>query len=158
MRKLSIYSPGLPSVETAMTELHIAMMEAVLVGSPDSEIVESEARIREAQLNADVGALDRLIADELLFTGPDGRIGTKAEDLAAHATGAVRFRAHEPEELRIQHVGANVAIAALRARLTVEVGGAIVDGTFRYTRVWAREDGFSWRVVGGHVSEVPSTK
>ncbi|HEY7396603.1 MAG TPA: nuclear transport factor 2 family protein [Gemmatimonadaceae bacterium] len=141
-----------------MPELNVAIMETVLVGSPDPEIVECEARIRDAQLNADVAALDRLIADELLFTGPDGRIGTKSADLDAHATGAVRFRAHEPEELHIRRLGANVAIAALRARLTVEVGGAIVGGTFRYTRIWAREDGFSWRVVGGHVSEVPSTE
>src|SRR5215475_13523127 len=124
-----------------MPELNVAVMEAVLVGSRDSEIIECEAQIRDAQLNADVVALDRLIADELLFTGPDGRIGTKAEDLDAHATGAVRFRAHEPEELRIRRVGANVAIVALRARLTVEVAGAIVDGTFRYTRIWSREDG-----------------
>jgi ketosteroid isomerase-like protein len=141
-----------------MPELNVAIMETVLVGSPDPEIVECEARIRDAQLNADVAALDRLIADELLFTGPDGRIGTKSADLDAHATGAVRFRAHEPEELHIRRLGANVAIAALRARLTVEVGGAIVGGTFRYTRIWAREDGSSWRVVGGHVSEVPSTE
>jgi ketosteroid isomerase-like protein len=138
-----------------MTELQIAMMEAVLIGPPDPEIIECEARLRDAQLNADVAALDRLIADELLFTGPDGRIGMKADDLHAHATGAVRFRAHEPEELRIRRVGANVAIVALRARLTVDVPGATVDGRFRYTRIWAREDGFSWRVVGGHVSEVP---
>ncbi|HEY7236912.1 MAG TPA: nuclear transport factor 2 family protein [Gemmatimonadaceae bacterium] len=141
-----------------MPELNVAILEAVLVGSPDPQIVECEARIRDAQLNADVAALDRLIADELLFTGPDGRIGTKSADLDAHATGAVCFRAHEPEELHIRRVGANVAIAALRARLRVEVGGAIVDGTFRYTRIWAREDGSSWRVVGGHVSEVPSTE
>jgi ketosteroid isomerase-like protein len=141
-----------------MTERHVAVMEAVLIGSPDPEIIDCEARIRDAQLNADVAALDRLIADELLFTGPDGRIGTKAEDLHAHATGAVRFRAHKPEELRIRRVGANVAIVALRARLTVEVAGEIVDGTFGYTRIWARDDGFSWRVVAGHVSEVPSTE
>ena len=140
-----------------MTELQIALMEAVLIGSPDPEIIACEAQLRDAQLHADVAALDRLIADELLFTGPDGRIGTKAEDLDAHATGAVRFRSHEPEDLRIRRVGANVAIVALRTRLTVEVAGAIVDGTFRYTRIWSREDGLSWRVVGGHVSEVPST-
>ena len=43
-----------------------------------------EAQIRAAQLAADVGALDRLIADELLFAGPDGQLGTKAQDLEAH--------------------------------------------------------------------------
>src|SRR5262249_41541790 len=91
----------------------------------------------------------------LLFTGPDGQLGTKAQDLDAHGSGIVRFREHEPEELRVRRVGANVAVTALRARLTVEVAGAPVRGTYRYPRVGARGDGRTWRVVGGHVSAVP---
>jgi len=129
-------------------------MNAVLVGGPDPEIVALEAQLRAAQLAADVSALDALIADELLFTGPDGSVGTKEQDLAAHRSGAVRFRAHEPEELRVRRVGADVAVTALRARLTVEVGGTLAHGTYRYTRVWARERAGEWRVVGGHVSEI----
>jgi ketosteroid isomerase-like protein len=127
-------------------------LKAVLVGPDDPEIVALEADIRAAQLDADVVALDRLIADELLFTGPDGQLGTKAADLAAHGSGAVRMREHEPEELRIRRIGADVAVVALRARLAVEVGGKTVRGTYRYTRVWAREGGGAWRVVAGHVA------
>ena len=132
----------------------IETMKKVLVGAPHDEIVAAEADIRAAQLNADVTALERLIADELLFTGPDGQLGTKAEDLHLHGSGAVRFRSHEPEELRVRRVGTDVAVSALRARLAVEVHGKLASGTFRYTRVWAREDGSAWRVVGGHVSAV----
>lgn len=131
-------------------------MQSVVAGAADPEIVALEAELRRAQLEADVGTLDRLIADELLFTGPDGRLGTKAEDLAAHASGVLRFREHEPEELRVRRIGADVAITSLRTRLAVELGGRIVRGTYRYLRVWAREDGRSWRVVGGQVSEVPT--
>jgi hypothetical protein len=137
-----------------MSNPDLATMQAALVGPADDEIVALEAAIRRAQLEADAAALEALIGEQLLFTGPDGELGTKAQDLEAHRTGVVRFRAHEPEELRIRRVGANVAVTALRARLTVEVAGASVQGTFRYTRVWAREDGEPWRVVGGHVSQV----
>jgi ketosteroid isomerase-like protein len=137
-----------------MSDADLTVMEAALVGAADAEIVACEAQIRAAQLGADVPALDRLIADELLFTGPDGQLGTKTQDLEAHGSGAVRFRGHEPEELRIRRVGADVAVTALRARLAVEVGGVVVRGTYRYTRVWGREAGDTWRVVGGHVSEV----
>jgi len=137
-----------------MHDPDVTQMAAVLVGDPDPEIVEMEARIRAAQLAADVPALDALISDDLLFTGPDGSLGVKARDLAAHGSGAVRFREHVPEELRVRRVGADVAVTALRARLAVEVGGTLVRGAFRYTRVWAREAG-TWRVAGGHVSSVP---
>lgn len=132
-------------------------MEAVLIGAADPEIVALETRIRLAQLGADVTTLNDLIADDLLFTGPDGQLGTKAQDLAAHGSGAVRFVRHDPEELRIQRVRDGVALVALRARLAVEIGGRLVTGTYRYTRVWARDRDQPWRVVGGHVSEVPGT-
>jgi ketosteroid isomerase-like protein len=137
-----------------MSHPDITAMEAVLVGPPDPEMVALEAQIRAAQIGADVAALDRLIAEELLFAGPDGGLGTKAQDLEAHRSRFVRFRSHEPEELRVRRVGADVAVTSLRVRLAVEVGGTLARGTFRYTRVWAREDGRTWRVVGGHVSEI----
>ncbi len=138
-----------------MSSPDVTATQAALVGAADPEIVALEARIRTAQLNADVAVLDSLIADDLLFTGPDGQLGTKAQDLQAHHSGALRFREHEPEELRVRRVGKDVAVSALRVRLAVEVAGTLLRGTYRYTRVWAREGGGPWRVVGGHVSEIP---
>jgi len=129
-------------------------MHAVASPGADRAVVDAEATLRAAQLSADIGALDRLIDDELLFTGPDGELATKADDLAAHGSGVVRFRAHEPEELRVRTVGTDVAIAALRARLSVEVNGQLFAGTYRYTRVWARDKSGQWRVAGGHVSQI----
>ena len=70
-------------------------MTSALVGDAHPAVVASEEQLRAAQLGADVAALDRLIADELLFTGPDGQLGTKAQDLESHRSGAVRLLAHE---------------------------------------------------------------
>ena len=139
-----------------MTQRDIPIMQAVLVGPADPEIVALEARLRAAQLAADADALDALIADNLLFTGPDGQVGTKGQDLDAHRSGTVRFRSHVPKELRIRRVGTNVAICALLAELVVDVNGAMTRGVFRYTRVWAQENTGPWRVAGGHVSQLSS--
>ena len=128
-------------------------MRKVLVGTPDPEIVKCEERLREAQLNADVGELDRLIGDDLLFAGPDGRLATKAQDLDAHRSGVVRFVNHEPRALHTRRIREDVALASLEADLVVKVGGEEHRGRFRYTRVWAR-DAERWRVVGGQVSEI----
>jgi hypothetical protein len=139
-----------------MSDIHTSALEQALVGIADREIIILESRIRTAQLSADVTALDDLISDNLLFTGPDGQLGTKAQDIEAYRSGTVKFIAHVPEELRVRRIGANVAISSLRAQLTVDVAGNISRGTYRYTRVWAREDSQAWRVVGGHVSLVNS--
>jgi len=132
----------------------IAPMHAIAAQDADPAIVAAEAKLRAAQLSADVVTLGALIADDLLFTGPDGELASEADDLAAHGSGVVRFREHKPEELRVRKVGADVAIAALRARLSVEVNGQLSSGTYRYTRVWARGEDGAWRVAGGHVSQI----
>jgi len=140
-----------------MDEIDTSAFDQVLVGMADPEIGVLEARIRMAQLGADLTTLDDLISDDLLFTGPDGQLGSKAQDLEAYRSGTVKFIEHIPEELRIRRVSADVSISALLARLTVDVAGSLSRGTYRYTRIWAREDGQAWRVVGGHVSVVNSS-
>ncbi|MEP6766109.1 MAG: nuclear transport factor 2 family protein [Gemmatimonadaceae bacterium] len=118
------------------------------------EIIQQlEAELRAAQLNADVNALDRLIDDTLLFTGPDGSLATKADDLALHRSGAVRFSTHEPSDLQWQAITPDVIVVALRTRLAGFIHGQSFAGDYRYTRVWARRDN-SWRIVAGHVSTV----
>lgn len=139
------------------TDEELTLMQSVLVGPADPAIVILEARLRAAQLAADADSLDALISEDLLFTGPDGRLATKADDLSAHRSGAVRIRSHDPEELRVRHVAEDVVVAALQARLTVEAGGTqVLHGPVRYTRVWVREADGEWRVVAGHVSVVPT--
>jgi len=121
----------------------------------DADIATLESELRAAQLSADVATLDQLISDDLLFTGPTGALATKAEDLAAYREGVMRVTSHEPEELHVRRVGTEVAVVALRTRMTGSYAGTPFDAIVSYTRVWARE-GDQWRVVGGQVSVAPT--
>ncbi|MEU7758424.1 MULTISPECIES: nuclear transport factor 2 family protein [Micromonospora] len=47
----------------------------------------AERRLQRAQLSSDVAALDRLIDDRLVFSGPDGRLYSKQDDLHVHRSG-----------------------------------------------------------------------
>ena len=49
-----------------MSDIDTSALQQVLVGSEDQEIVLLEARLRTAQLNADITALGELISDNLL--------------------------------------------------------------------------------------------
>ena len=113
-----------------------------------------ESELRAAQLGADVVALDRLISEDLLFTGPDGTLTTKADDLAAYRDSILRITVHDPEELHVRRVGSEVFLVALRTRLAGNYAGTPFSGVARYTRVWSRETGH-WLIVGGHVSMTP---
>lgn len=118
-------------------------------------IEQLEAELRQAQLDGDVAALDRLIDDELLFVGPDGSLASKADDLALHRSGTVRFMAHEPRALEWRQIAVDVVCVTLHAHLGVLVNGQPFAGDYRYSRVWRHRDG-QWRVVAGHVSAMQS--
>jgi ketosteroid isomerase-like protein len=112
----------------------------------------SEAALRRAQLASDVAALDRLVDDALVFTGPGGAIHGKADDLDAHRHGTVRITRLEPSEEHVQRFG-SIAVVSVRMEMAGTFKGEAFAGPFRYTRVWCeRPDG--WRIVAGHVSAV----
>lgn len=115
-------------------------------------LMAAELALREAQRTSDVAALERLLDDALVFTGPDGAVYGKADDLRAHREGVVRLTRLEPSEERVQRFGA-IAVVSVRMELAGTVGGEPFAGPFRYTRVWCeRPDG--WRIVAGHVSGI----
>ena len=118
----------------------------------DDSLLTCEAALRRAQLASDVAELDRLLDNELVFTGPDGALYSKADDLDAHRNGTVRITRLEASEERIQRFG-DIAIVTVRMDMSGSFKGAPFAGPFRYTRIWsARPDG--WRIVGGHVSAI----
>ena len=117
----------------------------------EATIRQQEARLRAAQLQSDVVALDQLIDDALLFTGPDGALSTKADDLALHRAGAIKFLLHEPSDLRVRVITSDVVVVVLRTHLVGRFHGADFAGDYQYTRVWARHADV-WRIVAGHVS------
>jgi hypothetical protein len=47
--------------------------------------------LQAAQLAGDADALDRLIDDRLVFTGPDGRLYSKQDDLDLQRSGGQRL-------------------------------------------------------------------
>lgn len=118
----------------------------------DDALLAAEHALRVAQLASDAAALERLIDDNLVFTGPDGAIYSKADDLAAHRSGTIRITQLDPSEEHIQRFGP-MAVISVRMEMAGTFQGAPFAGPMRYTRVWCqRADG--WRIVAGHVSAI----
>jgi ketosteroid isomerase-like protein len=128
------------------------MSDDPTAGLADDPLRACEAALRQAQLAGDAGALDRLVDDALVFTGPDGAVYGKADDLEAHREGWVRITRLEPSEERVQRFG-SIAVVSVRMEMAGTFRGAPFAGPFRYTRVWRERPG-GWRVVAGHVSAV----
>lgn len=119
---------------------------------PDTETLRAaERRLQAAQLASDVDALDELIDGAALFTGPDGTLQTKADDLAAHRGGQLRLHRLDERDLRLLVTG-STGVTWFLGELEAGVDGHAVAARVRYTRTWVRDGG--WRVVAAHATVV----
>lgn len=122
--------------------------------SVDAEILACEAELRLAQLTGDVGALDRLLDDALVFTNIDGTLAGKSDDLSLHRSGRLRITRMDPSDRHLLHLGAT-SVVSVRMNAEAIMNGVPVRATLRYTRVWHKRTG-GWRLVAGHMSAVPA--
>lgn len=110
-----------------------------------------EEKLRQAMLASNVSALDELIADDLIFTLPNGLVINKQTDLEAHRSGVQKFIGLEISDRQVKDYG-NFAIITVKT----EIVSQVFSGTFRFTRVWAKQQE-RWQIVAGHVSQITAS-
>jgi ketosteroid isomerase-like protein len=121
--------------------------------STEARIVNAEARLRTAMLQSDIGALDELLAPELIFTNHLGHLLNKENDLASHRSGILKVKELKPSEQHVRLHG-DVAIVSVRMQLLGTYDGNPANGDFRFTRVWALSSDGTWHVVAAHAGIV----
>ena len=116
-----------------------------------TELRATERALQSAQLASNVAELDRLIDDRLIFTGPDGQLYSKADDLGLHGSGEQKMSRVEEEDLAVLVVG-NTGVTCFLGTVAGVLAGSEFIARVRYTRTWAFDDSHGWRLIAGHVS------
>jgi ketosteroid isomerase-like protein len=115
-------------------------------------IATLEEKLQHAMLVSDVAMLDKLIADDLVWTMHTGQIVNKQFDLDAHRSGVFKFTKLDISDRQIHNYGDCVVVT-----LKVEAAGIMVDQafseTYHFTRVWVQRQN-RWQIVAGHVSQM----
>ncbi|MFJ4406638.1 nuclear transport factor 2 family protein [Streptomyces sp. NPDC088910] len=119
----------------------------------EAALHDAEQRLQAAVQSGDVQALDVLLDDRVVYTGPDGSTVTKEEDLGAHRSGALAVEVFEQQDLDVTVVD-STGITRVLAGLEGTAGGHPFKARLRYTRTWIHVDG-TWRVLAAHASAVP---
>jgi ketosteroid isomerase-like protein len=114
---------------------------------------QAERRLQAAQLASDVDVLDDLIEDTALFTGPDGSVLSKQDDLHAHASGYQVMSRVEEEDLRVL-VTAHTGVTLFLGTLEGTFGGERLAARMRYTRTWTHDVRAGWKIVAAHAAFV----
>jgi ketosteroid isomerase-like protein len=116
-------------------------------------LLAAERRLQAAQLASDVAALDDLIDDRLVFTGPDGKVYGKQDDLHVHRTGYQVMTRVEEESVEAL-VDGPLGVTWFLGTLEGTFGGEQFAWRMRYTRTWHHDDTRGWRLVAAHASVV----
>jgi ketosteroid isomerase-like protein len=116
------------------------------------DIENLEADLAQAMLGNDIAMLDRLLSDDLIFSGPDGVMINKAQDLALHQSGDIIFTTYEIGELRVQFYDP-ISIAHVKVKLAGNFKGSDFAGDFRYLRIYLKQDE-QWKIIGGQVTAI----
>jgi ketosteroid isomerase-like protein len=106
----------------------------------------------QAQIEADVMALDRIYADDFIGIGPSGRVRTKAQVISDFTSGDLKFQSITTDDVRVRVYG-NTAVETGRSTMIGQDRGKAVPRDNRFTRVWIKQVG-RWRLVSNHYSSL----
>jgi ketosteroid isomerase-like protein len=106
----------------------------------EQEVRQADAGRIKAMLASDVAALDRILADDLVYTHSTGAVDDKKQYLASIKSGDLTYLAYEPLEAKIRVYG-NVAIINGRAQVKARSKGQDTSALLRYTAVYVKRDG-----------------
>lgn len=120
------------------------------------EIDQLEQVWRDAIIQRDASALDGLLADDYIAITPNGTLQSKDQTLANLRAGTLHFSSIELSDRKVRFYG-QTALVTSRA----EVNGSNTDGNFsgsyRYTRVYVRDDLGKWKIVSFEASRIRDT-
>lgn len=132
-------------------------------GTVEQEILTQEENLSQAKKNLDIASLDRLYADDVLFTGVTGEVCGKAAMMSearqgiiqrdtAVAQGKKMVATFDKEDMKVVTHG-DTAVASYRFTVQIQGEGVDIKRRYRNTDVWLKRENI-WQIIGGHVSNL----
>jgi ketosteroid isomerase-like protein len=129
----------------------------------DREVLAQEDQLTEATRTLNIGALDRLYADDIMFTGVTGAICAKSSLMDEARRGATERQkpapapavvSYDKDDVRgVRH--GDTAVTSYRFGITVRQDSGETVHRYRTTNVWMKRDG-RWQVVAAHTAALGS--
>ncbi len=121
-------------------------------GSVEQELLQLEQDWTKALVKADVAFLDRLVAEDWVFTDPEGVVWTKAQSLAILKSGEDVITSLVPDDMKARVYG-DAAVVTGRNTSKETLKGKDVSGQYRWTDTWIKKAG-RWQCVATHASMI----
>lgn len=122
-------------------------------------LMQLERDIGKANIDRDYAFFDRVEADEFIFTGADGSLLNKQEDLKGlkePANPDAALLAYDVDEMNVL-LYEKTAVVTGRVTTKRRYKGVESSSQSRFTDVFVWRDG-RWQIVAGHSSRLPRPK
>jgi ketosteroid isomerase-like protein len=116
------------------------------------QVEQLEMEWRQAVLDNNAPAMERLLADDYEGISANGTIETKDQVLAQHKAGTLRLTQLDLNDVKVRLYG-DTAVVTSRVDVRGKNGERDISGRYRYTRVYNRRFG-QWKIVSFEASRM----
>lgn len=117
------------------------------------EIDQLELSWQDAILHRNATVMDSLLADDYISITPNGTLQTKDQTLASLRSGSVKFASIEVSDRKVRFYG-QTALVTSRAEVSGTTTEGDISGSYRYTRVYVRNERGQWKIVSFEASKI----
>jgi ketosteroid isomerase-like protein len=117
------------------------------------EIDQLEEVWRNAVLKGNTAAMDSLLANDYMAITASGTLQTKEQALANLRSGQVHFTTLDVSDRKVRFYGTTAVVTSLAVIQGTNAEGNI-SGSFRYTRVYVRDERGEWKIVSFEASPI----
>ena len=118
-----------------------------------NRVIALDAQRMTAMSQGDVGTLNALIADELVYTHSSARLDTKKSLIDNMVKGATVYTGCTPSDVKAQDLGDTVVLTGI-AQIKVTANGNPLAFGVRFTDVYAKRGG-RWQMVTWQSTKLP---
>lgn len=120
-----------------------------------AQIKQLEDQRYQAMCAKDLGVLERLLGEGLVYTHSYGGADTKAQYLDGIRSGKFEYRGIERPEEQIQVYGDSTAIVTGHVKIALVSNGQPKQLNSRFTNVWNKGAG-GWQMVAWQSTSLPA--
>src|SRR5215470_13379633 len=115
------------------------------VSKAEEEVLKIDTERADAYIHGDTAALDRILADDVTYVHPTGKVETKAEILAGFKAGDRQYLSIDRDDVTVKTYG-NTAVIAGRNTIKAKYQGQDFTVQNRFLRVYIKQQG-QWRLI-----------
>jgi ketosteroid isomerase-like protein len=113
-------------------------------------VLAAEQAFVDAMIKHDKAALERLLADDLVYVHSSSKVETKAEVIQAVTSGSATYESIEFRDTTVRQYG-DVVVTTHKAAIKTKQSGV---ANLLVTHVWVKHKG-GWQFASRHASRLP---